>query len=484
MNTTNAGTHTDHDFLYLQVADRLEKQIGQGVLKTGDKLLSVRSLSREQGISISTAFNAYTHLEIRGLIEARPKSGYYVRFTPTQYPEPLLVEKPANEGREVSTDEMIALVYKAMSDEGVVRLSLAGPSVDLLPKARLTKALIEAIRESSNSCINYEQLQGDQRLRQQVAKLAFNWGGNVQGDDIITTQGCMEALVFCLKAVTKPGDTVAIESPTYFSIFNVMQSLGLKVVEIPTDPVTGLDISFLSEAIKRTKITACLFVPNFNNPTGSCMPDENKKRLVNLLTKHKIPLVEDDIYGELYFGRNRPRTCKSYDKNGWVLLCSSISKTLSPGYRVGWCIPGKYKAEVLKLKLMHTVSSATPTQAAIGMFFSKGRFDLHLRHLRKALYTQCLQHMKAISDYFPADTCVTVPQGGYVFWIKLNRKVNAFQLFKKAMEENISIAPGQIFTTDARFRNYIRLSFGQPYDKKIERSMKILGRLIKEIIEN
>ncbi|HXC05246.1 MAG TPA: PLP-dependent aminotransferase family protein, partial [Bacteroidia bacterium] len=335
-----------------------------------------------------------------------------------------------------------------------------------------------------DSCTGYENVQGNSLLRKQIARYAFNWGGSLTEQDIVTTQGCMEALFFCLKAVTNPGDTVAIEYPTYFGIFNVMQSLGLKVVEIPSHAQTGPDLAYLEKALERMKIKACLFVTNYNNPLGSCMPTESKKKLVKMLAAKEIPLIEDDIYGELYFGKVRPHTCKSFDKKGLVLLCSSVSKSLVPGYRVGWCIPGKFKDKVMNLKFMHTVSSATPTQAAVGLFFETGRYDLHLRHLRKALYTQCLRYTQAITAYFPSDTQITSPQGGYVLWVKLNKKVNAFALFQEALEYHISIAPGQIFSTDARFENYIRISFGMPYSPEIDSSLKTLGMLISKEIKN
>ncbi|MBS1636003.1 MAG: PLP-dependent aminotransferase family protein [Bacteroidetes bacterium] len=471
-----------HDeFLYQQVSEKLESMIAQGVLKTGQKLPSVRSLSKEQDISMSTAFKAYLELEGKGLIEARPKSGYYVRYTPGEFLPVPVVHHEYRDPKKVKVDEMIALVYENLKEEGIVRLSLAAPATELLPEAKLNKAMHEAIRRSPDSCIGYERIQGNVMLRKQIARYAFNWGGNINEHDVVTTQGCMEALVFCLKAVTEPGDTVAIECPTYFGIFNVMQSLGLKVLEIPTVD-TGVDLDYLQKAIDRVKIKACLFVTNFNNPLGSCMPEENKKRLVKMLAAKEIPLIEDDIYGELYFGKTRPHTCKSYDKKGLVLLCASVSKSLAPGYRVGWCIPGKYKDKVLQMKLMHAVSSATPTQAAIGLFFEKGRVDLHMRQLRKALYTQCLLYTQAITTYFPPDTKVSRPQGGYVLWVEMNRKVNAFDIFQEAMEHHISIAPGQIFSTDARFENCMRISFGMPYSKEIDRSLKTLGTLVKEAI--
>jgi DNA-binding transcriptional MocR family regulator len=470
------------EFLYTQIAEKLETNITQGVLKTGDKLISVRMLSKEQGISISTAFKAYTQLEIKGLIEARPKSGYYVRYTPRKSVS-YLSKTESQSIEDVSVDEMMTLVSKEVRSEGMVKFSWAAPSLELLPMAKLNKALAEAVRRSDTSCINYEEIQGNIVLRKQIARHAFNWGGVISEDDVVTTQGCIEALFFCLKAVSKPGDTIAIESPAYFGTFRLLKSLGLKVLEIPTEPETGIVLSYLEDAIKKVKLAACLFVTNFTNPQGSLMPDENKKELVKLLATHSIPLIEDDIYGDLYFGKTRPRTCKSYDKKGLVMLCSSVSKSLAPGYRVGWCIPGKFTQDVINLKISHSISSATPTQSAIGLFLETGRFDLHLRNLRKALYTQFLRYVQAITEHFPEDVKISEPKGGYVVWIELNPVVDAFKLYKSALKYNISIGPGQIFSTDGRFKNFIRISFGIPFSREIDNSLRILGTLIKDLIK-
>jgi DNA-binding transcriptional MocR family regulator len=469
----------DDDFLYAQIAARIENQIRQGLLKSGDKLPSVRALSLEQGISISTAYKAYVQLENMGMIEARPKSGYYVKLLSTRFTKAPETKPPLKKIEQASVEQMIAMVYQNMPEESVIALSRASPALSLIPVAKLNKSMIEAIRKSPSGHVNYENLQGNIDLRKQTAKNAFNWGGQITGDDVVTTQGCMEALVFCLRAITKPGDTVAIESPTYFGIFNVMLSLDLNVLEIPVHPDTGIDIDYLAQAMDTLPIKACLFVTNFSNPVGSCMPDERKQQLVNLITSKQIPLIEDDIYGEIYFGKSRPRTCKSYDTDGWVMLCSSVSKSITPGYRVGWCIPGRFKDKIINIKMMHTVSSAAPTQAAIAHFFETGRYDLHMRNLRKALHTQCLRYMQAIATYFPQDTKISRPQGGYALWIQLSKSVNAFELYQAAIAQNISIAPGQIFSTDARFTNFIRISFGMPFDTVVEQSLKVLGDLAK-----
>jgi DNA-binding transcriptional MocR family regulator len=466
------------DFLYAQIVSRIEKQIKQKLLKTGDRLLSVRALSLEQGISISTSYKAYVELENMGMIEARPKSGYYVKFSPAKVNHVPATKPPIQKIAQASVTDMIAMVYQNMDSDSVLRLSRSSPPISMIPMAKLNKSMMEAIRKSPSGNINYENLQGNVSLRRQIAKNAFNWGGNITEDDVVTTQGCMEALIFCLRALTKPGDTIAIESPTYFGIFNIMLSLDLKVLEIPVNPDSGIDLDYLTQAINEVDIKVCLFVTNFSNPVGSCMPDENKQQLVTLLAAKKIPLIEDDIYGEIYFGKSRPRTCKSYDKDGWVLLCSSVSKSIAPGYRVGWCIPGRFKEQIINLKMMHTISAATPTQAAIAHFFETGRYDLHMRNLRKALYTQSLRYTQAIATYFPPGTKISRPQGGYALWVELDKHINAFELYQLAIAQNISIAPGQIFSTDARFTNFIRISFGLSFDNVVEQSIKVLGDLV------
>jgi len=468
------------DHKYAEVAERIEILIEKEVFKVGDKLLSVRALSKEQGISLSTAFQAYYALESKGLIEARPQSGYYVKYSPRHILDMPKVCEPPDDALPVTIDDMINSVYVDLNLKSILNFSMATPAISLLPTAKLNKAVLHSLRESKTSCLNYEHIQGNVALRKQIARQAFNWGGSPSEDDIVVTAGCVEALSLCIKATTKPGDAVAIESPTYFAIFQLMQSYGLKVVEIPTDPVLGMDIEYLTQAIPRFDIKACLVVNNFNNPLGSCMPDERKKQLVEILAKLEIPLIEDDIYGELYFGKTRPKTCKTFDKKGLILHCASFSKSLAPGYRIGWTIPGKFKDAVIRLKRMHTVSTNTLAQAAVADFLSNGRFELHLRHLRKALHTQSLRYIQAVCEYFPEDTCLTRPHGGFTLWIEMNKKIDAFKLHKRALRHNIGIAPGQIFSSQGRFENCFRLSYGEPWSPKIEEGIKTLGKIIRE----
>lgn len=482
MRKENLAT-TDH--LYMQVADGLEKMISEDVLKIGDKLPSVRMLSDEYGISMGTAFQAYYHLEGKGLIESRPKSGYYVRFNHRRFRELPGLVQPAVLSHEVSVKEMIASIYGdiAVNNEKVINFALAVPDVSLLPAAKLNKSVTHALRHHRDHCISYEHTQGNTDLRKQIAKLAFNWGGNVQPDEVVVTSGCLEAMTLCLRAVTRPGDTVAVESPNYFGVFQAIESMGLKVVEISSSLTTGLDLDCLQRALAKYNIKACVVIPNFNNPLGGCMPDEQKAKLVSLITRHQVPLIEDDIYGELYFGKKRPRTCKYYDTKGLVMHCSSLSKSLAPGYRIGWVLPGKFIDQVKQIKRINNISSPTLTQAAVAHYLQYGRYEYHLKTIRRALYTQCLRYQQAIVDYFPEDTRVSRPAGGFVLWVQLNDRINTFKLRIEAMKHHISVVPGKIFSGSGNYNNCIRISFGKPWDDNADYGLQVLGRIIKKMMQ-
>ncbi len=472
------------DHLYLQVAEVLEKMIEEDVLRIGDKLPSVRVLSDEYGISMGTAFQAYYYLEGKGLVESRPKSGYYVRFNYKRYPDLPKMIQPDPLSHDISVKEMIASVYAdiASSNEKIINFALAVPDASLVPTAKLNKSVVHVLRNYKDSCIGYEHTQGNLELRKQICRIAFNWGGKIKPDEVVITNGCLEAITLCIKAVTQPGDTVAVESPNYFGIYQSLESMGLKVVEIASSPVTGLDLDCLQQVMKKSPIKAVVVIPNFNNPLGGCMPDEHKQQLVEIITKHQVPLIEDDIYGELYFGQQRPRTCKYYDTKGWVMHCSSLSKSLAPGYRIGWVIPGKFLEQVKQAKRIQSISSPTLTQAAIAHYLQNGRYEYHLKTMRRALHTQCLRYLQAIIDYFPEGTKVSRPQGGFLLWVQLDKKINSFKLRTEAMKHHISIVPGKLFSANCNYNNCIRISFGKPWTEDADYGLMMLGKMIKKMM--
>ena len=467
------------DLLYRKIASNIEEKIKQEVLQIGDKIPSIRSICRDHGVSMSTALQAYFELEKKGLIESRPQSGYYVSYAHNKFLATPATSKPVSYCCNEDSEELIDSVMKDITNTKMTLFSLGVPSADFLPVAKLNKAMIAGMRDVSGSGSGYDHIQGNNNLRRQIARLSLNWNGRLHEDDIITTAGCMNALSFCLMALTTKGDTIAVESPVYFGILQLASSLGLKVLEQPTNAVTGIDIDALKKAVALKKIQVVVLISNFQNPLGCSMPNEHKKEVVKFLEENNIPLIEDDLYGDVYFDDHRPANCKSFDTSGNVLLCSSVSKTLAPGYRVGWVAPGKHKEKILRLKLYHSISSSTLPHHVIGTFLETGRYDHHLRKLRQTLYTNCLQYLRCIKEYFPDDTKVTRPKGGFMLWVELNKKANTVDVFEKALRQNISIAPGKIFTLQKQYNNCMRMSYGIPWTDKIESSIKTLGKIIK-----
>jgi DNA-binding transcriptional MocR family regulator len=420
---------------------------------------------------------AYFLLEDRGFIEARPQSGFYVKLRPRDLPPEPKPSNPSLSATKVGVADLLAKVFQAARNPDVIPLGAAIPSTDLLPTNQLNRLMAWVARHRGQQGMNYDFPPGNEALRRQVARRSLDWGCSLSPDDIVTTCGAMEALNLCLRAVAKPGDTIAIESPTFYGILQAVESLGMKALEISTHPRDGISLEALEYAIKKNKIKACLLVPNFNNPLGSCMSDKNKMQLVEMLGRREIPLIEDDVYGDIYFGTARPKVAKAFDKEGLVLLCSSYSKTLAPGYRVGWTAPGRFKLQVEHLKSMNTVATATLPQMAVARFLESGGYDRHLRKLRKALATQVQQVILALSQCFPQGTRITRPAGGFVLWVELPKRVDSLELHREALEKKISIAPGPIFSAKQKYQNFIRLSCGQPWSDKLEQALVTLGRL-------
>ena len=469
----------NEELLYQRVADHITKLIDQGTLHAGERLPSIRKLSSQMDVSISTVLQAYMILEDKDWIEAKPQSGFYVRPARSLPPEPK-TSSPSLVVTRVGVNELVTQVFQSAHDPETVQLALSAPSPDHLPVKRLNRLMAAATGRSGARALSYDFPPGYAPLRHEIAKRLMDSGCRLSEGEIVTTNGTMEALNLCLRAVAKAGDVIAIESPAFYGTLQIIESLGMRALEIPTDPRDGIILSALDSSMKRQRIKACLFVTNFSNPLGSCMPDAHKKELVELLARREIPLIEDDIYGDLYFGGARPRTAKAYDQKGLVLLCSSFSKTLAPGYRVGWTAPGRFRPQVESLKFTSSMATATAPQMAIADFLESGGYDRYLRKIRRIFMTQVQQMSNAIGRYFPEGTKVTRPRGGYVLWVELPRSVDSIELHRRALEQKISIAPGPIFSPKQRYKNFIRLSCGLPWSEKVDRAVATLGELARQ----
>ncbi len=469
----------NRQLLYLQIADNFEHQIKSEVLKVGDKLPSLRTIALEKGVSLSTASQSYFELECRGLVESRPQSGYYVSYSHKFFRNVPQTSRPIIADSGAETEEIISAVT-LNTGKAAIELSAGVPGIELLPVAKLNKAIVNATRQLNGSGVPYDK-SGNQNLKKQVALRSLLWGGKLNAEEIITTSGSIDAISFCMMSLTEKGDTIAVESPVFFGILRLAKNLGLNVLELPTNPVTGIDVDALEKAFVTQKIKLCLLVSNFNNPLGSCMPAEHKKAVVKLLEKYNIPLIEDDLFGDLYFGRQRPDCCKTYDESGMVLLCSSFSKTLAPGYRVGWVAPGRFFDKVRRTKYYHSLYTTSITHAAIGSFLENDRYENHLRKLRQALHRNSLQFQRCISQYFPEDTKATKPQGGLHLWVELNKNADTVLLYNKAMAKGISVAPGRMFTLHNQYNNCLKLNFGMLWNEKVENALRTIGEIAAEV---
>lgn len=464
--------------LYQQIADAVAKLIEDGVLRPGERTPSLRAVCDQHGVSMSTAIQAFVELESRGLVEPRHKSGFFVKAAAmgrVDLPSPPRVPMSGSLGN------LHASLFDAVASANVIALGGAVPSADSLPTVKLNRMLAEKARHAGVRGMMYDLPPGSETLRRQISKRMVKGGAVVSPAEIITTCGATEALMLCLRAVTQPGDVVAVETPTYFGILHVLEALALRVLEIPTDAKRGMRLDVLARVLEDQRVAACLVLPAFSNPLGATMSDDSKQRLVALLKKREIPLIEDDVFGELPFGPKRSRTCKSYDESGLVLFCSSFSKTLAPGYRVGWVVPGRYYHAVRTAKLTHTLATATLPELAIAGFLAEGGYDHWLRSVRAIYKDNVTQVRRAILEEFPTGTTVTDPQGGFLLWVTMPPKVDALQLYDRALARGISIAPGHMFSLDQRYTNCIRLSCGERWSPRIEGAIRTLGDLAKRL---
>jgi len=460
---------------YEQLADDMIRAMREGLLRPGDRLPSVRQTCERRGVSPSTVFQAYGLLEARGEIEARPRSGYYVRAPrrPVRaVPQPAV---PRAEATPVAVSALAFELLESTQQAEVVPLGSAFPAPHLFPLEELARAGARAMRRIRPAQITTSLTVGDDGLRQALRRRYALQGVRLTADELVITNGAMEALNLCLQAVTKPGDIVVVESPTFYAALHALERLNLRAVEVATDPHEGVDIEDLARLLDQTKVAACWFMPSFQNPLGALMPAARKRALVELLARHRVPLIEDDVYGELYADVRRPPPAKSFDQAGGVLHCASFSKCLAPGYRVGWAAAGRHAQDVLRLKMMTSLATSIPPQRAIAEYLAQGTYDRHLRQLRAALGAERQRARRLIERHFPRGTRVTQPAGGYFLWLELPASVDALELHHRAMAQGISTAPGVLFSADRRFVNHMRLNVGHPGDARIDHALRTLG---------
>lgn len=463
---------------YEELAQQLSRLIESGVLLPGDRLPSVRKLRAAHGVSPSTVREAFRKLEDENKVQARPRSGHYVSAHWRRAGGSPQISLPSRRTVSVDSRDPVLDLIETSKNPDFVPFGGAFPGPELFPHHKLSQALGAAARKLDPRCIYDRVPLGDDELRRLVSQRYLERGCDVPASQIIITSGALEALNLSLEAVTRPGDLVAIECPTFYLVIEALKRRGLKAVELPTHPRDGVSVAALAAVLDRHPVKACWLMTSFENPLGSSMPLESRSELVKLLAARDIPLVEDDVYSELYFGKDGPRPAKAFDHGGRVLHCGSFSKCLAPGYRVGWAAPGRYFDRVERAKLLTSIGTSVPTQAAIVEFVKHGGYAHHLRKLRGALAVSQGQMLAAMTRHFPASTRTTVPLGGYFLWVELPENVDAMEVHRLAAEQMVTLAPGPLFSPQRGFRHCIRLNYGLTWTPRLEDAMARLGRIV------
>ena len=466
--------------LYEQLAQSIIERIEQGYYLDGGKLPSIRSLSQSHEVSISTAQEAYRLLEDEGWAESRFKSGYYVlKPLKTNLQLPKITKLKQTPVEIDQWDDVLNLV-NANSEYNIIQLGRGSPDLSAPTLTPLIRIQSELNRQSPLNTLAYGNLKGNSELRKQIARLMIDSGCSLHPDDVITSAGCQEALSACLRAVTQPADVVVVDSPSFYGSMQAFKAQGLKVLEIPTHPETGISLEALELALEQWPVKVIQLTPTCNSPLGYTMPVENKQRLLELATQYDIPIIEDDIYGDLSYHLPRPPSIKSFDIDGRVLYCSSFSKTLAPGFRVGWTAPGKYLNQVLHLKYVVTASTSTLPQLSIAEFIAQGGYERHIRKMRKQYQLNRDVMTSWIEKYFPKNTRISHPQGGFVLWVELQSKVDTVKLNDECLKKGVSIAPGVLFSASGKYNQCMRLNYSVKPSAENENAVRVIGELIHQ----
>lgn len=466
--------------LYHQMAEKLADHIRTGAIAVGERLPSIRQLAKQEGVSVSTVMSAYSLLEEQGWVEVRPKSGYYaIKQARPSLAMPSIAQAPTRPVA-ATTSQLVMDVQRNGFRSNAINFSRATPANDFPIARHLQQSYTRLARTREHLGVGYTVPEGSFELRQQIARHAIDAGIAVSPDTIVTSVGSLNAMGLCLQALTQPGDVVAVESPCYYGILQLIESYGLRAVEIPVHPETGMSLEALKLAMEQWPIAAIITVSNFSNPLGCSIPEARKRALVALLEQYEVPLIEDDIYGDLYFGERRPKTIKAFDTQGWVLLCSSVSKTIDPQVRVGWVLAGRYYEEILYRKFVNLVATPLLPQLVCADILGQGIFERHLRQAREA-YRQRYERLADLaSEHFPSVTKISRPQGGIGAWFELPKNVNTTELYHYAKDQDVLIAPGEMFAFNKQFQHCFRLSFAYRWTPEREDAIRRLGDWVTE----
>ena len=462
--------------LYKKIAQMLQDKINRGEYLGGEKLPSVRDIGRAHDVSITTAQLAYRELERVQLIYAVPKSGYFVIPEKTNAPLPKVanyIQKPVQIAQWNPTMGFL----RVSETRGVTSLSCAVPNIEDKSLEPLWQEMGMIARRKNSLTLEYDSLQGLEALREQIHIISDD-RQLFTPDDVVTTTSGHQSLAIALQACTQGNDVVAVESPAFPGLLQTLYGLGRKIIEIPTDPETGINLDRLEEAFECWKVKAVVVTPTCNNPMGCIMPESHKKRLLEIAIKFNGTVIENDCLAGLAYEYPRPSTIQSLDSDGHVILCSSFSKTVAPGTRTGWIIPGKYKEKVMHLKYLSHCSGEIFMQQVMANFLKEGHYFLHLRRMRQHYSELQCQYKELVESHFPAHTRISRPQGGFSLWVE-HLPVDNRKLLDILHRNKVTVLTGEHFSTSECFANHLRINYALPLIARRRNAIKILGETLK-----
>ncbi|MES1955653.1 PLP-dependent aminotransferase family protein [Salinisphaera hydrothermalis] len=460
--------------LYEKLADDLAWAIRRGAFAPGARLPSVRHISQQRGVSVSTAVRAYHELERRGLIDAAPRSGFFVvgprRSALPSVPQRRLAPVPVAGGGR------ILQLLAAADDPRVVSFGAATPQAGYMPSAALAAASRTVWRNARRRCMTQAFPPGAIELRTALAKRLALAGCRLDPDDMLITNGCQEAMAIALQLLCRPGDVVAVEAPTYYGLLEVLEQQQLRALPIPSDPKTGISLDALEQALGTGEARACVVTPVAANPLGVTLSDERKQKLAALVARYKVPLIEDDTYGELVETGRRAIPVKAWDRVGLVYYCGSATKTICAGLRIGWLsVPATHRAQAAKAQYLRTVSVNTWAQLTLAHYLATGPIDRHMRAAARS-YRQCVAELvDQLERHFPAGTKISAPQAGFLVWVELPGTMDTDALLENSLRRGISFAPGSLFAPTDGFENCMRLNAAVEWNDRAKAAIQTLG---------
>ncbi|MDK2779622.1 MAG: PLP-dependent aminotransferase family protein [Pseudomonadota bacterium] len=461
-------------YRYQQLENWLLKGIQQQRWQLGERLPSIRDLCRQHGVAKITVQHALQRLEAQGLLEARPKSGYFVTLQAAA-DEPPATQSVIEAPRPASVSEMLQDIMRRSAAFDILPALQAG---DLPPGiVSLNRSVGRALRrQRGNDFQYYDAPAGDDGLREQLARHQQRRGWPVSAAELCMTSGCQHSLFLALQACCRPGDVVAVESPGFYGVLQLLHQLGLQVVEVPSALSSGLDCDALEQVLQRWKVSACIVSPAFSTPAGALLPEASRQRLLALAEAYDLALIEDDIYADTAFTAVPP-PLKALDRTGRVILCSSFSKSLSRDLRLGWIAGGRWHERIIQLKLVTQLASSRFLQRGVADFIRDGSFAAHLRRQRQQLRSQRDQ-LLALLRGWSGVVRVSAPLGGLALWLELAPGTDVSATYGRALDQGIVITPGPLFSASGQYAHCLRISFAHPWTDARIRALNSLGQLL------